>query len=382
MSVGHTAEVRIVTNVRPAKQTDDIARTPGQMFRSLRARREPRGADLRRIREQSLPEPIAAGQVMTTSAGPTGPTLTGCRRNTRSTAQYGWVFDHFTYCNYNRWVVAQTECVNNRCREVGSAEFRLIFLGKTFPGSRRAEFSLLTDQWRTFGAIPPSNIVGLGLGCRGEGSGTCRETGQDRFKTIAQWMAQRNPINIRVESSEEGALGIDQLTYTTFFSRVTHGDKKTDLLNGFRCDSATYLAGGRGCVFDLVTERWSGLSVKNSAVDSVAKHIRAAQRTAGMPGSTSSGRPLERLKSEYAPETVGANRSAARRACSTLRPKPGTQCDEYPFASTREGGSSGGPFSVRRVNDSDNVRAGGKLVQWYSSQRMLHQDDFYVIVRK
>ena len=127
-------------------------------------------------------------------------------------------------------------------------------------------------------------------------------------------------------------------------------------------------------------ERWRGLSLTNANVDEMAKHVQAAQRKKGFPGKPSSGKPLTYLKEEYAAAQVKANRAAVRKACKPLKRPVGYDCDEYPFASTLEGGARG-PVSVKMIPESDNARGGGLLVQWYSRQRILHFDLFWVLVQ-
>jgi len=52
-------------------------------------------------------------------------------------------------------------------------------------------------------------------------------------------------------------------------------------------------------------------------------------------------------------------------------------CDEYPFASTREGASRAS-FSVKRIDALDNQRAGARLGNFFTSQRVIDGDTFYV----
>ncbi|WP_254603632.1 NucA/NucB deoxyribonuclease domain-containing protein [Burkholderia lata] len=55
-------------------------------------------------------------------------------------------------------------------------------------------------------------------------------------------------------------------------------------------------------------------------------------------------------------------------------------CDEYPFASTEQGASSDPEVSVKRIDASDNRRAGAFLENFYLNQRLLDQVEFYVDV--
>ncbi|WP_229854115.1 NucA/NucB deoxyribonuclease domain-containing protein [Streptomyces filipinensis] len=55
----------------------------------------------------------------------------------------------------------------------------------------------------------------------------------------------------------------------------------------------------------------------------------------------------------------------------------GLQCDEYPFASTREGSTKGdNRFSVRLIDGTDNRKGGERLDQMYTLNRLLDDDAF------
>ncbi|MFI9568841.1 NucA/NucB deoxyribonuclease domain-containing protein [Streptomyces rishiriensis] len=57
----------------------------------------------------------------------------------------------------------------------------------------------------------------------------------------------------------------------------------------------------------------------------------------------------------------------------------GLQCDEYPFASTKEGSPKGdNRFSVRLIDGPDNRRGGERLAAIYTLNRVLDGDAFYM----
>ncbi len=67
-------------------------------------------------------------------------------------------------------------------------------------------------------------------------------------------------------------------------------------------------------------------------------------------------------------------------SCPTLS-SLNCECDEYPFASTKQGGHYM-PFatSVRGINLSHNRSGGGQLIAFYSSQRVIPGEKFWVKV--
>lgn len=168
-----------------------------------------------------------------------------------------------------------------------------------------------------------------------------------------------------------------------------------------RCDEGLARRGTKGCVYIEAPAIFSGISMSDPDVDESAIHIREAQ-AADLPGKfvgrgdgsilqdSSNDSPLTRTRE---PDVIAKNRSAARKqyvlqyaeepVCTlTTDPDdpPGPcNCDEYPFASTYEGAFEG-RFSVKRIDAKDNQRAGARLGNFFTSQRVIGGDTFYVNV--
>jgi hypothetical protein len=166
-----------------------------------------------------------------------------------------------------------------------------------------------------------------------------------------------------------------------------------------RCDSRVEFASttNGGCVHTDFTLKFT---LYRSEVPEVAAHIDAAQETLiGRPGSIF-GNALYRLTEYYDPVAFKANkdRTLVVATCQDKfgPPQAGMDCDEYPFASTYEGGFGWDPrlpnknFSVRYVNFSQNRSAGGQLAAWLTANRVLDGqfgdggapilDPFYVVI--
>ncbi|MEU5309038.1 NucA/NucB deoxyribonuclease domain-containing protein [Streptomyces sp. NPDC021562] len=57
----------------------------------------------------------------------------------------------------------------------------------------------------------------------------------------------------------------------------------------------------------------------------------------------------------------------------------GLKCDEYPFASTREGPTNGdNRYSVLLITGTDNNAGGNMILAMYSANRVLDGDAFYL----
>lgn len=161
-----------------------------------------------------------------------------------------------------------------------------------------------------------------------------------------------------------------------------------------------------GCIFERAPAILTTISDadQDSLVKQSAAHIRDAQNS-GLPGKyfpyqdsimpNLDSKPLTRLKIK---NEINANRRFSTEICrvgtpsfsdectipegSTAENIPGCQCDEYPFAATRQGGSnlSNPGVSVRMITGGDNMKAGQLLGTFYTQQRVIDGDEFYVKV--
>lgn len=62
-------------------------------------------------------------------------------------------------------------------------------------------------------------------------------------------------------------------------------------------------------------------------------------------------------------------------------PGKGCDCDEYPFASSAQGGSQQSRIaSVRRITSGDNRKAGALLGSFFLRERVINDDKFFVDV--
>lgn len=151
-----------------------------------------------------------------------------------------------------------------------------------------------------------------------------------------------------------------------------------------RCDN-NYVSGlGQGCVYDevrpIVTIPASGLTSE------AGTHIRRAI-SSGLPSTLTRTDPSSR-------------RANSKAACPASLPRPaGHQCDEYPFASSREGAAVGGTarvfsgchlttaigagpvgFSRCMILSTHNRRGGAIIARTYYTNRVLPGDKFSVRV--
>ncbi|MFB6614698.1 NucA/NucB deoxyribonuclease domain-containing protein [Streptomyces sp. NPDC056367] len=75
-----------------------------------------------------------------------------------------------------------------------------------------------------------------------------------------------------------------------------------------------------------------------------------------------------------------AHPAPRRRRVVGSPPSPGLSCDEYPFASTKEGGTTLGTFyrGWAWVPRAEQNSQGGLLISFYRTNRVLEDDPFWV----
>ncbi|KAF1025595.1 MAG: hypothetical protein GAK29_01834 [Acinetobacter bereziniae] len=139
------------------------------------------------------------------------------------------------------------------------------------------------------------------------------------------------------------------------------------------------------------------INITISEVDESVLHNRDAQNS-GLPSKfisevdsifpdRSLSKPLTRLRDWT---TRNNNRKHSLAICKaqdssyseSCDPEVSCQCDEYPFATTYQGGDAleNPGVSVRRIEASDNKSAGARLGVFYTQQRILDDDEFYINV--
>ncbi len=129
-----------------------------------------------------------------------------------------------------------------------------------------------------------------------------------------------------------------------------------------------------GCVFPGYVP-----TVDMSGLPHIARGIRKVQGRGDHVGRPGGSHPLHRASSGV---TAKHNRHLV--CPKHLRRPRGSSCDEYPFASTMEGGTSLPPIDriIQWVPAHENQRQGVVLSTFYRHNRVLRSDAFYVSAGK
>ncbi len=171
-----------------------------------------------------------------------------------------------------------------------------------------------------------------------------------------------------------------------------------------RCDNDPFMRGRVGCAFPAAPPVLDYTSKSNVA--SFTRHVKLAQESGlpGKPGQVLLNR-IYNINRAVDPNAIDANRRAS---CGGITgPRSGQSCDEYPFASSNQGPRPSGPntsgpartfagcgdikddkakigntgpggYSVCLIPQSENSRAGSFLSWFYTKNRIIEGDGFYI----
>lgn len=323
----------------------------------------------------------------------------------------GWAKGRFDSCQSFRLHTWHVECEwLFGCSTVGTADADLVDIQYTDDGDRTINVEQYIGGWTPVGDMTGISLTVDTTCSASQGSGPCTtDYGQPTTELVDEWtLSGAQVLYYQFQQPSGTGLGPDDVSYANLSWHLTaEGGENGPATRGgpashVRCDSASYLihaGAGRGCVFPwAATPTWS---VHRSSTPQSAQNIWEAQNTplATQPPSTLFGVPFKSIAGApgVAPlhrDTVhiSMHRSRAVAACRKYfpgaYPAPGTDCDEYPFASTQEGAANWGTFRnyvVKPISSKDNQDAGTQLGEFYAEQRLLGDnginDPFYVTVQ-
>ncbi|MGP4085571.1 NucA/NucB deoxyribonuclease domain-containing protein [Streptomyces sp. KR55] len=329
----------------------------------------------------------------------------------------GHIIDHFNFC---RWGYNQATKINSQGGIEGYIRFKEIEVGEGSKAGRTGTIHLKTKDVTGFGIysefsgasmkIKPSAWGDINhLGECGNNNGVDFGDGRDSFtRVVAGWEDQYIKFDITSDEAKADQSRSDKVSYCNWqtsykvsSAKGSTGWSGVSPIGGMRFDSATYIPdtqyGSKGAVFNRVTPSFN-YDRADTAVKGVAEHVfdalYAPQLTypqksdKDIPGNIWNGewQPIHRNVgggkfSTASDDVERRNRSAKDAACAGLHRPEGYECDEFPFASTKEGAGVGdGNFSVRMVPGSENGSAGSKLSHWYSGDRILDGDAYGIWV--
>lgn len=257
-----------------------------------------------------------------------------------------------------------------------------------------------SPTWANQMTVSPTTVSGTAAGTQISGTAFCTGSCTAQSQSFppqapgAQQSAEGESYYKWTGSQGQVGTGYPQWTITFKAPTTNNTNSTTRSATGVRCDNALPGQSRAGCVIPLATPyiRYDG-----SSFVEFGQHVAGAQAS-GLPGG-STANPIHRITNS---ENITANRN---KACAGRPSIPNRDCDEYPFASTREGASTGGGtartqswcqitlsgpastgakgYSVCMIDRRENQIAGSYMnSQLFVPYRVIDQDAFSVqIVR-
>ncbi|MFI5649277.1 NucA/NucB deoxyribonuclease domain-containing protein [Kitasatospora sp. NPDC051705] len=325
-----------------------------------------------------------------------------CAKRPEADSPAGWVKNRFETCIHRHYdVVLRRE---DGTETIGRLQFEAWLIGFAYDGQRKVDYlasvediivqTVNGEDAKTWSINQEFTYLG--------GPVTAPGT-QRRNDLLGAWNS--NPTwSLTYTSPDNGPLfdqGNQQIVNTTVTmsmnvkspSAPSRGWQDTDAAHSdVRFDYAGPTAGKhKGTVFTAARVELV-MKLSDPAVRESARHIADAQNNPErtfpsfaaktIPGAKE---PLHRLVDR---EEQKKNRAAAIKTCDDVwgdYTKSGLECDEYPFASTKEGanrrdssGKAVNRYSARLIDGDDNGKGGNMIGEVYSVNRLLDGDPFYV----
>lgn len=377
------------------------------------ARKRAQQLGAKSYRDESGMRPMRVG-LITPPTAPDETFVQECRNDPDASTYTGKVWNRFLWCQQ---LEAYYYLYDKSGKVIGSLDMTMDLLayGRD-DGQREVEIFMRPHKVFQTGTYTLLSRFTFEVDCEHDTPG-CGILGPPVTKTVAQWSADAGSgswTSYWVTSNEDVSTITDKVLFHPFVFKATYQDGGTALSSDhfIRCDSADYFAGRpKACVmWDVVPHlqyRINNTDGTPTDVHGVAEHIKFAFEHPNdtyprIPGRDKRipGRYVGNLDNNYlervpynSPDRL-ANSAEKDRACQRTAPYqdtglpqppgPGEQCDEFPFASTKQGAASPDwDFSVRAVPTGDNGKAGIALRMYYNDDRILYYDNdfFYVEIK-
>jgi hypothetical protein len=338
-------------------------------------------------------------------------TPTECRDFWDETEPDGlWYFkNHYSACNVELAYVRHEQC-NPGCVEKGRSYFRLTTIARGSHTTRAIDVDVYFDKWVHTG-IPNLNeklYLNISCGTYASDGGACDSApATGALKTITEWKATSYAHFLDPMTPGDGGGDYPEHKISHFFIERTlrvfsTGDEAPSYGVLGRCDNAPYIQESPvgGCSFPytagILQYDYNAAETKQSVeffydamhhLDQLMPNVNGRFVPGGyyIQPLTDYYEPLSRRwnynQSRYKVQQYCISRYGAN---YTTGPNGETrQCDEYPFASTAQGANyedvwSPQTWAAKPVKAEHNSKTGSMLAEFYSFDRILDDDIFYV----
>lgn len=325
--------------------------------------------------------------------------------------------NRYSTCRVQQYLFTLYNCDadGTNCVKVGDVTWRATVVGSgndgdvtnfdggAANGSRMVKFQFTIDEVTTSGD-GPSASMSPGMTCTAISSYICAGGGSGPTKTFAQWSAAgANTADFSFTSPINNGAGPDMLVVATAAFTATEswaGSPSVQAptpypLTSFRFDSAGRAAWGAkfqgrldAAVFAILPVLKYDGGCGSAACNQITQTAGHIQLAYNLPASTmppwTGGGPKPAIPGGTRNDTdwlsrttddtrIALNDAVTTTVCNRVLPTvpAGSNCDEFPFKTTYQGGASGGPYSLLRIDGNDNQEAGRRLGPFYTLQRIV-----------
>ncbi|WJV51761.1 NucA/NucB deoxyribonuclease domain-containing protein [Streptomyces flavofungini] len=278
------------------------------------------------------------------------------------------IYNRFESCT----VVSAKVNVLKNGRPVGSATFDITHKMTLKRKSLKWSESVKVGTARLVG-----NARGVKVGLSVKCGGKCKATNRfPRGRSLGASISGKVAYQDKVAKLKKDSTS-SKYTYTFTKAGYTPGGFNYRTVP-YRCDdtfwSGSALLMKAGCVFHT----YIPVMTTMSTLPDIARNIRTVQAGGGHYGRIGSGKPLHREADKV---IAKKNRDKVCPPGQTP-PRPGLSCDEYPFASTREGGHnvSADSRGTAWVPEDQQDAQGGRIQGFHKQARVLNRDAYWVKV--
>ncbi|MET9272162.1 NucA/NucB deoxyribonuclease domain-containing protein [Kribbella sp. NPDC003557] len=314
----------------------------------------------------------------------------------------GYTVNHFQWC---AWSDVRVKLKNLKGEEINRLYYRVTVLGSGQETDRSVTVHLYFDDvsWRYGTNFNPDTIFlkftpqcflndkGGNCAFRPAPSGPMPLSSLSGNVLTYELYSEQTVKGDNPYAIMQGTLSLGQFVTTTIPDTLPIAPQRYSQV--IRCDSANLDPVGTkqmhtpACIFPDA-QPVLNFNINDESIDESAQHIRDAQNNpaAMIPqpedGST---KTIPNLLTRHWDEDLKKdqrNKSVAT-CLNKIGPRPtGTDCDEFPFATTMEGSLAlplpNYDYSVRYITSRDNQRSGCWLGKWYTKDRLLPGDKFTV----
>ncbi|MFF0837663.1 NucA/NucB deoxyribonuclease domain-containing protein [Streptomyces sp. NPDC003388] len=272
---------------------------------------------------------------------------------------------------------------NGRTTVTGSADMLVINYSYSNTGLKTFAHQIEVSAYKGWGDALKASVDG-----QATMSGSCTRDSHSfpskPLMPLNSWRAGESFFDTTATAA--GAVGTCATFWYLTFTNGNYSPAVTSYtINQFRCDNDTRGRNAVGCVVPWYA---SALTYSKSVTPNLVRHVQLAQAS-GLPGADFD-HPLTRTTSDW---TIAANRTFA---CGNAPSVAGKSCDEYPIATSKNGGSGNRRsfdgcdlpdvpsgtgargVSICMIPEAENRSQGGSNTQFFRAERVLDGDPFLV----